>query len=507
MPRSSACAPGGELRGAKRRAVRRFRASQRRPAALVAIARLWVRARAARQRRSPTMGMERALVRGLAWRELLPVNAALRRRKREYHAQGIAAPQPPPIDGRAPQLRPGEGQPLLVRQIPTKIAPLPLEVSDREPRRVNMLVPLIDLEHFFAAYIGKFNLALRLAESGHRVRMVAVEPSFLPDDWRQRLRGYAGLESFVDRVEIAAAPTREQLRLKVSPEDRFMATTSWTAHVAHRASQQLGRNRFIFVIQEYDALTYPVGTRSAVVREAYRYPHFAVFSTELLRGYFRDHGLGVYGVDGRGPADSISFRNAITPVDPPSAAELAGQEQRLLFYARPEAHAERNMFELGLLALAEAIESGCFRGDWEFVGIGAQTPARVPVTGSAVLRIAARRPQAEYQRMLHGFCVGLSLQDTPHPSLVPLEMAAAGTLAVTSTFENKTRDSLVAISENLIPAEPTVEGVRQALFEAVARIGDHDRRARAAHFDWPRSWDAVFDEEFIAGLNRFLDAA
>jgi hypothetical protein len=36
--------------------------------------------------------------------------------------------------------------------------------------------------------------------------------------------------------------------------------------------------------------------------------------------------------------------------------------------------------------------------------------------------------------------------DTPHPSLVPLEMASAGMLVVTSTFENKTYDALRAIS-------------------------------------------------------------
>ena len=31
---------------------------------------------------------------------------------------------------------------------------------------------------------------------------------------------------------------------------------------------------------------------------------------------------------------------------------------------------------------------------------------------------------------------------TPHPSLVPIEMASAGMLTVTNTFENKTADAL-----------------------------------------------------------------
>ena len=44
---------------------------------------------------------------------------------------------------------------------------------------------------------------------------------------------------------------------------------------------------------------------------------------------------------------------------------------------------------------------------------------------------------------------------TPHPSLVPMEMARPGMLTVTNTFENKTAEKLAAISPNLIAAEPT----------------------------------------------------
>ena len=62
-----------------------------------------------------------------------------------------------------------------------------------------------------------------------------------------------------------------------------------------------------------------------------------------------------------GDAASTSFDNAITAIDPPAAAELAGRSpRRLLFYARPEPHAARNMFELGVLALSRALERGAF---------------------------------------------------------------------------------------------------------------------------------------------------
>ena len=48
--------------------------------------------------------------------------------------------------------------------------------------------------------------------------------------------------------------------------------------------------------------------------------------------------------------------------------------------------------------------------------------------------------------MLRGHDLGLALMLTPHPSLVPLEMASAGMATVTNSFENKTPAALEAIS-------------------------------------------------------------
>ena len=118
------------------------------------------------------------------------MQARFRRRRRGTHGQALPAPPPP-----SPISAPPADAPPLVRQITRKIAPLHLGVTATAEPRVNMLVPTIDLTHFFGAYIGKFNLARRLAEHGLRVRIVAVDPTRLPDDWRDQLRGYEGLES------------------------------------------------------------------------------------------------------------------------------------------------------------------------------------------------------------------------------------------------------------------------------------------------------------------------
>jgi glycosyltransferase involved in cell wall biosynthesis len=490
---------GETLTGGRRRAVKRMLKADR---SLPLAAWLGVRSLAARARRSPTMGQERLIARGILWRRFVRLQARLRRRRREDHGQALPTPPPP-----SPTNTPSDA-PKMVRQITRKIAPLRLRVSATCEPRVNMLVPTVDLDHFFGAYIGKFNLARRLAEHGLRVRIVAVDPTRLPSTWRDQIRRYEGLESLLEVVEVEFAPERELLRLEVSPSDTFMATTSWTAHLAHCATQELGRERFVFVIQEYDPLTYPVGTLGAITRQAYTYPHYAIFSTEFLRDYFRSHRLGVFarGLE-EGERDSVSFRNAITSVDPPSAEDMLGQSKSLLFYARPEPHAERNMFGLGLMGMAQAIRDGVLSGSWRFYGIGAMDGSSVRITDEVAMDIFPRQTQDEYRTLLRQHSVGLSLMDTPHPSLVPLEMASAGMLVVTSTFENKSADSLRSISENLIPVEPTADAITAGLAEAVAAAGDTERRIRGARLDWSRSWQESFDDRLVDRIKAFVEAA
>ena len=66
------------------------------------------------------------------------------------------------------------------------------------------------------------------------MRIVTVDPvGPLPSSWRRTLEGYSGLDGLFDQVEVAFG--RESQGLDVSRSDRFIATTWWTAHLAHDA--------------------------------------------------------------------------------------------------------------------------------------------------------------------------------------------------------------------------------------------------------------------------------
>jgi hypothetical protein len=231
-----------------------------------------------------------------------------------------------------------------------------------------------------------------------------------------------------------------------------------------------------------------MGSQAALAAESYELPHHALFSTELLRDYFRAHRIGPFAPGGH-EAQSASFQNAIASVPPPTADALRRRGTRgLLLYARPESHASRNMFELAVLALERALDDGAFAG-WELRGIGSVGGARrLALTGGATLELLPRRTEPAYAELLRDHDVGLALMYTPHPSLVPLEMASAGMLTVTNTFENKTAEALGAISTNLLPAPPTIGGIAAALRAAADGVERYEDRARGSAVSWSRDW-------------------
>ncbi len=490
---------GERMSASKRRAVRRLAAADR---SLWTMAWLWLRRARKLVGRTETLTGETALLRGVTWRRA--VSLVARSRRLPPARFGGNALVPPLRAQRAASPLPSHKG---ARTLFEKIEPLELDIREDAPRRVNLLVPTIDLEHFFGGYIAKLNLARRLADRGARVRLVTVDPTPpLPRSWRRRIESYSGLADLFDRLEVSFA--REQAPLQVSPEDRFIATTWWTAHLAHAAARSLNGTRFLYLIQEYEPFTFPMGAFAALARQSYEPPHFALFSTELLRDYFRSHGLGVFSEGAEaGERASAAFENAITRVEAPSEAAMAARAGRsLLFYGRPESHASRNMFELGVLALARAVSEGVFGPSWELHGVGGvEASEPIDLGDGTMLEMLPRRSQETYADLLRSHDIGLALMYTPHPSLVPIEMASAGMLTVTNSFENKTATAMAAISSNLIAVEPSLEGVHGGLREAVAGIDDFARRRRGSEVGWSRDWDNSFDDELIDRVTSFLE--
>jgi glycosyltransferase involved in cell wall biosynthesis len=488
---------GPLVRASRRRTIERLRRLDSFPAgallmSLHRVTGLW--------RGNETLAAETRLLRGILWRRC----SALRGRFG-------GRPRPATPNNHATASVPGPQQITdTVEMIRAKVAPLRLAISANFSRRVNVLIPTVDFNYVFAGYIGKFNLARALSHAGFNVRIVILDYcDFQPGSWRRQLRGFEGVRDMLDCCELAYAFDRTKA-LEVNPSDCFVATTWWTAHVARRAVEQLGQRAFIYLIQEYEPFTFPMGSLACLAEETYSWPHYALFSTEFLRDYFLHNKLGVFSSEAAaGGTSSAVFRNAITEVGPVSLGELQKRTRhRLLFYARPEPHAARNMFEMGVLALCQAIEAGVFAEDWEFTGIGSVgLRSSIPLSSGRRLDLVPRQSQTDYRELLRDHDVGLSLMYTPHPSLVPIEMAAAAMVVVTNTFANKSGEALRAVSSNFIAVRPAVGDIVEGLGEAVGRVDQLEARIKGSEVGWPRSWQNTYDRTFIRTVADFVEQA
>ncbi len=393
----------------------------------------------------------------------------------------------------------------------TKIRPLVLSADEtaQPSLRVNFLIPELTLSVFFGGYLGKFHLIKKLLDRGLAVRVITL------DHYVQNVGTIASIEEkypeFVglfSRIEIIDRYDRAE-SVPLHNRDVFLATTWWSAHVAEDARRRTNKAAFFYLIQEFEPFTFAMGSWYATAMESYSFPHHALFSTDLLQEYFRAEQMGVFSAGTAGQTSSRAFSNAI--VDgakhsaPPAIHGEGGKNiRRLLFYARPEPHASRNMFEMGIASLIVAIQQGVFpAGEWEFIGIGSAS-ADFELHGGATLRMIGKMGLNDYYSFLQTVDVGLALMFTPHPSLVPLDMASFGVATVTNTCLNKDAAALRAISPNLIPAPPTIAGIVDGLREAGKLVQEQPKLERVGQVKWAMTWDEALNGDVMDFVVRSL---
>jgi hypothetical protein len=248
------------------------------------------------------------------------------------------------------------------------------------------------------------------------------------------------------------------------------------------------------VFHHYDSVRF-------IADAAYDLPHVPLFNSRTLHDYFRKHKIGVFK---RTAEDQLFFEHVIsTPVYASiNNSSRSTSKRRLLFYARPEAHAGRNLFEIGILALRECAIRGVIGLDWELVGIGSAVAYDVEIVEGVIMSILPRVPQADYEQFLVNFDLGLSLMSSPHPGVVHFEWAAAGIPTIVNTTPERGREYFERFGGNLISAEPSVSGIADAIERAVKNLTRERSKPTINLSSFSGSWDEAFSKPLITEVIR-----
>ena len=346
--------------------------------------------------------------------------------------------------------------------IDTRKEPAWTPVFSADTPALTVLVPTLNPTEVFAGIVTALDIGLGLAARGHHVRFVATDlPISSPEVslrfLQSRLTPHATAAGAGGRVSVHCGLSTPAL--PAHRDDVFMATAWWSAHVAEKLIRRHGftRQTFLYLIQDYEPNFYAWGPEFADARASYDFNFIPVFNTTLLRDYFHEQGYGFAG------PDALAFHPSINIDRYASGAHTGrpGGPRRLAVYGRPEV--ARNMYTTAIEALARFItREGLGPQEIELVSIGL-SHAPVTLPGGLVLNSLGKLPWGDYPDYLRSIDVGLALMYSPHPSHLPLEMAAAGVQVVTNEFGPK---DLSMMSRAIRSTQAHAPAVADALSDA-----------------------------------------
>lgn len=269
---------------------------------------------------------------------------------------------------------------------------------------------------FFNPYYGGIYTILRFADYLKSVH--GVEQEFA-------LIGSLPEKKISDLIGTAFPLLKDSMVHKLSGIDDFsvlgstdvaIATLWSTAYALLRFNQT--KRKFYF-IQDWESLFYPAGTIQAQVESTYRFGFYGLTNTPTLKLIYQN--------DYSGKAEFF-YPCVDTNVFYPETNKPNSQgPYRLFFYGRPD-H-PRNGFEMGIEALRKLKKK--MGDEVEIIAAGAKwNPADYSLKGVVKnLGVLNLKETAELYRTCDA---GFVLMFTRHPSYIPFELMASGSLVVTN---------------------------------------------------------------------------
>lgn len=387
-------------------------------------------------------------------------------------------------------------------QLERKVLPCPHRVVDNSPPTVWFIVPFLHSDLMFGGFSSLLEFIEGLIRRSIRIGLFIKDaPAGTLDYFRYR-SPLRLLSMNLSNIRIFS-PVDGETEFQFGSRDIFFCYSNWDGLWGLHFAANTTFKKPIFWIQEHEAIFFSNDSKKFLVDSVYLEDHVGVFNSEFLRKYFHRQKIGKYREASFLRKNSISYEHVFQMLD---GGDFSVQEpirkKRFLIYSRPEAHAARNLFEIGVISLRILAREGVFDDDWEIVGVGALGgPYTVELHAGVDLKIVPKMSLQEYTTFIQGVDVGMSLMYAPHPSLLPYELALAGALVVTNNFEERDESYFESFGENIISFDMSVGNCVEAIRNAVNKVNSPGYKKSFPSRE-KRTWDDVFSEEFYRGLSR-----
>jgi glycosyltransferase involved in cell wall biosynthesis len=349
-------------------------------------------------------------------------------------------------------------------------------------KSINWFIP-----YFLHAYYGGIYTIFRFAsyladKKGIKTRLVLYDnPYISEDDIRGKIR-----ETFPrlaeEEVYIYRGPD-----VNVIPYADISIATLWTsAYQLMKFKNTLGK---FYFMQDYEPFFYPAGSYYALSEATYRFGFHGIVNTPGLYDFVTK----MYEMRAEYFVPAVDHHIFF-----PKENSLADAEKiKLFLYGRP--HHERNAFELAIATakkikalLADKIDIVSAGSEWDTKDYG-------------VKRIVTNLGLLSYEETadLYRSCnFGLILMFTKHPSYIPMELMASGSIVITNY--NDANTWLLKDRVNCIVVEPSPTFITEKL---IALIGEPEIQKTirenaiktVSSMDWDSQMEKIY--RFITGKN------
>jgi len=262
------------------------------------------------------------------------------------------------------------------------------------------------------------------------------------------------------------------------PASDYSIATLWTTAYVLLSVRNTGYK--FYMIQDFEPAFYPAGSTYAQAELSYRFGFYGIANTLSIKEIY-ENTYGGTAVVLKPNIDKAIFHAGTD--------ERSLTKKRIFYYARPGT--PRNGFELAAAALRKVKEKYGERVDIVCAGAG-WNPEDFGLNG--VVRTLGMLPYAATGDLYRSCHVGFVMMMTKHPSYLPFELMACGSLVVTNYNEANTwllkdgenclisMPSATCLAKTLSFALENYEGlgaIRESAVESIlTKYGDWDKSFR-----------------------------